>query len=192
MLTDEQKNKFSSLKVEIIDINILAHCFVRKFNRLGYIFQKSTRHHIYEEFVALRYMENGLILHLTNLDDDKSHFSFRKVLKEINKSPQNPNQLKKINGLLDTYRDDLKKTKLKTVHRNDRIAHLNYDEDLRLDQFLNFEKELYPLIKSANLIGDFVWGTKINCSFNLSSYEKLDFRNLNENLKVNVSEEKGF
>lgn len=56
MLTDEQKNKFSSLKLEIIDINILAHCFVRKFNRLGYIFQNSTRHHIYEEFVALRYI----------------------------------------------------------------------------------------------------------------------------------------
>lgn len=190
MLTDEQKNKFSSLKVEIIDINILAHCFVRKFNRFGYLFQNSTRHHIFEEFVSLRYMENGLILHLTNLDDDSSKFSFRKVEKEIKKSRQDQKQLTKFNKLLDTYRQDI--NKLKTAHRIRRIAHLNYDEELRLDQFLNFEKELYPLIKSANLIGDFVWGTKINCSFNLSSYEKLDFRNLNENLKVNVSEEKGF
>lgn len=190
MLTDEQKNKFSSLRVEIVDINILAHLFVRKFNRLGYIFQKSTRHHIYEEFVALRYMENGLILHLTNLDDDGSPFSFRGVSKVINKSLKDQNQLREFNGLLKTYRQDI--NKLKTDHRNYRIAHFKYDEDLPLDQFLNFEKELYPLIKSANLIGDFVWGTKINCSFNLSSYEKLDFRNLNENLKVNVSEEKGF
>jgi hypothetical protein len=76
MLTDEQKNKFSSLRVEIIDINILAHFFVKKFNRFGYLFQESTRHHIIEEFVSLRYMENGLILHLTNLDDDNSSFSF--------------------------------------------------------------------------------------------------------------------
>lgn len=136
-------------------------------------------------------MENGLILHLTNLDDDDSTFSFRSVSKEIHKSLQDQNQLRKFNGLLKTYRRDI--DKLKKGHRNIRIAHLNYDEDLPLDQFLPFEKELYPLIKSANLIGDFVWGTKINYSFNLGSYEKvLDFRNLTENLKVNVSEEKGF
>jgi len=191
MLTDEQKNTFSSLRVEIIDINILAHFFVRKLNRFGYLFQKSTRHHVLEEFVSLRYMENGLILHLTNLDDDDSNFSFRKVLKEINKSPQDQKKLRKFTGLLKTYRQDI--NKLKTDHRIRRIAHLNYDEDLSLDQFLPFDKELYPLIKSANLIGDFVWGTKINGRFNLGSYEKsLDFRNLTENLKVNFSEEKGF
>ncbi len=40
MLTDEQKNKFSSLRVEIIDINILAYSFVRKLNRFGYLFNK--------------------------------------------------------------------------------------------------------------------------------------------------------
>ena len=191
MLTDEQKNTFSSLRVEIIDINILAHLFVRKLNRIGYLFQKSTRHHIFEEFVSLRYMENGLILHLTNLDDDHSKFSFRSVEKEIKKSLKDQKQLKKFNKLLDTYRQDI--NKLKTAHRNMRIAHLRYEEDLRLDQFLNFDKDLYPLIKSANLIGDFVWGTKINYSFNLGSHEKiLDFRNLTENLKVNRSEEKGF
>jgi len=192
MLTDEQKNKFSSLRVEIIDINILAHFFVRKLNRFGYLFQKSTRHHVFEEFVSLRYMENGLILHLINLDDDddSSNFSFRSVYKEINKSRQDPNQLRRFKKLLRTYREDLKKLK---TERNVRIAHLNYDEDLPLDKFLNFDKELYPLIKSANLIGDFVWGTKINYSFNLGSHEKiLDFRNLTENLKVNVNEEKDF
>lgn len=191
MLTDEQKNTFSSLRVEIIDINILAHLFVRKFNRIGYLFQKSTRHHIFEEFVSLRYMENGLILHLTNLDDDRSKFSFRSVEKEIKNSLKDQKQLKKFKKLLDTYRQDI--NKLKTGHRNMRIAHLRYEEELRLDQFLNFDKDLYPLIKSANLIGDFVWGTKINYSFNLGSHEKiLDFRNLTENLKVNRSEEKGF
>jgi hypothetical protein len=135
-------------------------------------------------------MENGLILHLINLDDDEnSNFSFRSVYKEINKSRQDPNQLRIFKKLLRTYREDLKKLK---TERNVRIAHLNYEEDLPLDKFLNFDKELYPLIKSANLIGDFVWGTKINCIFNLGSYEKLDIRNLNENLKVNLSEEKGF
>jgi hypothetical protein len=191
MLTDEQKNKFLSLRVEIIDINILAHSFVRKLNRFSYLFQKSTRHHVFEEFVSLRYMENGLILHLTNLDDDSSNFSFRGVSKEINKSPQDQKQLRLFNKRSKTYTQDI--NKLKTTHRNFRIAHLNYDEELPLDKFLDFDKELYPLIKSANLIGDFVWGTKINYSFNLGSHEKiLDFRNLTENLKVNFSEEKGF
>jgi len=136
-------------------------------------------------------MENGLILHLTNLDDDGSPFSFKSVAKVINKSLKDQNQLRKFNGLLKTYRQDI--NKLKTDHRNHRIAHFKYDEDLSLDQFLPFDKELYPLIKSANLIGDFVWGTKINYSFNLGSHEKiLDFRNLTENLKVNVNEEKDF
>jgi len=61
MLTDDQKEKYSSLKVEVIDMNILTHFFIRKINRIGYLFQKTTRHHILEEFTALRYMENGLI-----------------------------------------------------------------------------------------------------------------------------------
>jgi hypothetical protein len=157
MLTDEQKKYFYLLRVEIIDINILAHCFVRKFNRFGYLFQKSTRHHIFEEFVSLRYMENGLIIHLTKLDDEDAKFSFRRVFKEINKSRPDPNQLRRFKKLLKTYRDDIKK--LKTA-RNYRIAHLNYYEELPLDKFLNFDKELYPLIKSANLMGDFVWVRK--------------------------------
>ena len=191
MLTEEQKEKFSSLRVEVIDINILAHSFIRKINRFDFLFKDTTRHYIFEEFVALRYMENGLILHLTNLDDDSSDYSFRSAIKELNKTVKDQKQRDSVNKLLKDYRKDL--GNLKNKYRNYRIAHLNYSEDLNLDEFLNFNKELFPLIKSANLIGDLVWGTKIDYSFNLGKYEgKLDFRKLTENLKVDITEEKGF
>lgn len=191
MLTKEQKEKFSSLRVEIIDVNILAHLFIRKINRFGFLFKNTTRHHIFEEFVALRYMENGLILHLTNLDDDSSDFSFRSVIKELNKTIKDQKQRDSFNKKLKEYRRDL--GNLKNNHRNYRIAHLNYGEDLNLDEFLNFEKELFPLIKFANLIGDSIWGERISYGFNLGKYEnELDFRKLTENLKVDFNQEKGF
>ncbi len=38
MFTPTQKDDFGILRAEIIDLNILAHCFVRKMNRFGYLF----------------------------------------------------------------------------------------------------------------------------------------------------------
>lgn len=191
MLTDEQKIEFSSLRVEIIDLNILSHFFIRKRNRLGYLFQNSTRHHIFEELVALRYMENGLILHITNLDDESAKFSFRSATKSLNKSIKDQQQRDHLNKTLKKFRIDL--NNLKNKHRNNRIAHLNYCEDLNLDEFLNFDKELYPLIKLANIIGDLIWGDRITYLFKLGEFEEvLDFRKLTENLVVNLGKEKGF
>jgi hypothetical protein len=122
MLTEQQKVVFASLKVEVIDLSILTYFFIRKMNRLGYIFQNSTRHFLLEEFVALRYMENGLILHLTNLDDDSSHYSFRKVLKEVNNTVSDQKKILLLKSKLDAYRKDI--NYLKVQHRNTRIAHL--------------------------------------------------------------------
>lgn len=191
MLKEEQRENFSSMRVEIIDINILTHSFTRKINRFVYLFQNTTRHHIFEEYIALRYMENGLILHLVNLDDDKSSFSFRAIFKELNRVKNDQIKLKKLNELLKTYRSNLQK--LKNSHRNYRIAHLNYTTDLNLDEFLNFEIDLYPIIKEANLIADYMWGSKINYGFKLGSIEGiLNFRELTENIKINTSLEKGF
>ena len=146
---------------------------------------------MFEELVALRYMENGLILHLTNLDDDDSKFSFKTITKEINKTIKDQKQLKQLNDYLKVYRRDL--NKLKNNHRNFRIAHLNYTEDLNIDEFLNFNTELNPLLKDANMIGDLIWGKEINYGFKLGTFEEiLDFRRLTENLKVDISSEKGF
>lgn len=191
MLTHKQKEDFSSLRVEIIDLNILAHFFIRKINRFEFLFHNTSRHHIFEEFVALRYMENGLILHLTNLDDGSSYFSFKAVAKELNRTIKDQNQRNKLNKVLKGFRTDL--GKLKNKHRNYRIAHLNYKEDLNLDEFLNFDKEIYPLIKSANLIADLIWGEKIDYKFKLGTFEGiLDFRKLTEDLKIDIGGEKDF
>lgn len=117
MLTDKQKSDFSPLRIEIININILAHSFIRKLNRFSYLSQNTTRHHMFEEFVALRYIENGLILHLTNLDDDSSSsgFSFRSVAKEINRTHKDQKRINKFNGLLKGYRRDLNNLKKQII-----------------------------------------------------------------------------
>lgn len=191
MLTNYQKEKFSSLRVEIIDMNILVHLFIRKINRFTFLFKNTTRHHIFEEFVALRYMENGLILHLTNLDDDSSEYSFRSAIKELNRTIKDQKQRDDFNKLLKEYRRNL--GNLKNNHRNRRIAHLNYSKDLSFDEFLNFDKEIYPLIKTVNSIGDTIWGEKIAYRFNLGKNEgELDFRKLNEELKIDFNDEEDF
>jgi hypothetical protein len=191
MLTDKQKEKFLSLRVEIIDLNILSCFYVRKINRLGYLFQHSTRHYMLEEFTALRYMENGLILHLTNLDDDSSSYSFRKVLKEVNSSIKDQKILREFKSKLDSYRQNV--NGLKNKHRNLRIAHLNYLEDLNIDEFLNFDAYLKPLIKQANEIGDYIWGEKIRYLFKLGSLEGvLDFREIFEELKFDINAQREF
>ncbi|MES2517257.1 MAG: hypothetical protein V4585_04060 [Bacteroidota bacterium] len=191
MLTIQQKDSFSSLKVELIDLNILTYCYVKKHNRIGYLFKKTTRDYIFEEFNALRYMENGIILHLTNLDDDKSEFSFRAIQKEINKSTKDQKKLNNLKIKLDNYRRSL--NKLKNQHRNNRIAHMSYIKDLNLDEFLNFDSYLKPLIFQANQIGDFLWGEKIIYKIRLGSQEgDLDFRKIFESLKFDINGQKDF
>ena len=191
MLSEKQKHKFISLRVELIDLNILACFYIRKYNRLGYLFEKTTRHYLLEEFSALRHMENGLILHLTNLDDDSSLFSFRKISKEINKTIVNQAELKKFKKLFDSFR--YKVNYIKVQHRNKRIAHLNYLEDLKIDGFLDFDDLIKPLIVDANEIGDLLWGEKIDYKFKLGSLEGvLNYRDLFESLKSDINGQKEF
>ena len=191
MLTEEQKKGFSSLRVELIDLNILACFYIRKFNRTGYLFQNSTRHFMLEEFTALRYMENGLILHLTNLDDDSSTYSFRQILKATSKTYKDQKGIKDLKKKFDAYRKNVNGLKVK--HRNIRIAHLNYFEDLNMDEFLNFDSILKPLIAEANEIGDVVFGEKVAYRFKLGTYEGiLNFRDIFETLKFDVNGQREF
>lgn len=191
-LNQSQKDEFASLRVEILDLNVAAHFFIRKINRLGYIWQKTTRQFCLEEFIALRYLENGIILHLSNLDDDNSLYSFRAAQKSFNKANSNKTKdIKQLNEMLKTYRKNL--NELKVFHRNHRIAHLNYNTDLRFDEFLKFDKQLLPLILEANGIADQFWGEKIKVHFMLGSLEgNLDFRKDTENLKIDINAVKGF
>jgi hypothetical protein len=191
MLSNEQKEDFSSLRVEIIDLNMLACFYVRKINRLGYLFQKSTRHFMLEEFTALRYMENGIILHLTNLDDDNSSFSFRQILKATNKTIKDQKQIRALKKKLDSYRQ--KVNNLKTKHRNKRIAHLNYLTDLNFDEFLNFDNYIKPLISEALELADFIWGERIEYRFKLGTLDgTLNFREIFEGLRYDITSQKEF
>ena len=83
MLSEEQKQEFTSLRVEIIDLDICASFFVRKANRFAYLWRETSRAFVLEELTALRYLENGIILHLTNLDDDKKVPTFHSVPRKL-------------------------------------------------------------------------------------------------------------
>jgi hypothetical protein len=193
MLTEEQKKQFTSLRVEIIDLDICASFFIRKANRFAHLWHATSRAFILEELTALRYLENGIILHLTNLDDDNhnSDFSFRSAATEFNKSSKNPKTIKALHETLKSYRKEINELKVK--HRNNRIAHLNYDEELGFDQFLNFEKMLLPVILEANRIADMLWGENINAIFDLGSWEgKLDFKTNLSGLKMDGNATKNF
>lgn len=183
MLTDKQKTDFASLRVEILDLNVVSYFFIKKINRFAYLFQKTSREYVLEEFIALRHMENGIILHLTNLDDDSSKYSFQKIAKDINKTIKDPEILKNLNQKIKEYRKNINTLKVK--HRNSRIAHLNYDNDLNFDQFLNFASQLRPFILEANKLADLIWGEKINVYFKLGAFEGiLDFRKDTENFTI--------
>lgn len=193
MIDEKLKSELTGLRFEIIDLNTLSYFYVRKLNRSGYLFKETGREFILEEFIALRYLENGLILHLTNLDDDGSNYSFRSARKLINATniAKNQKTLNTLNNKITSYRKNI--NRLKTEHRNKRIAHINSIELPGLDEFLNFESYLKPLVLQANEIGDFIWGKEINVKFKLGSHEGiLDFRKLNKELVVDLEKTKGF
>lgn len=179
------------MRVEILDLNVLAYFYVRKLNRLAHVIKTTTREYLLEEFTALRYMENGIILHLTNLDDDSSNFSFRTTSAAFKRNTKDQKAQTAIHETLKTFRKNL--NDVKVAHRNKRIAHLNYEKDLRFDEFLDFEQVLLPLINEVNTIGDRFWGEKINVKFKLGSLEgHIDFRKDPNDLKVDVNKNDGF
>ena len=191
MLDSSLKEELKGIRFELIDLNQAAYFYVRKMNRIEYIFQKTTREYVLEELYALRYLENGLILHLTNLDDKDSKYSFRTAQKQLNKLPVDQKLLRNLNQGLDDFRKKI--NHIKTQHRNSRIAHINSLDFPNLDEFLNFDSELKPLINKANQIGDLIWGEKIQNKFKLGSMEGiLDFRELFNQLEINLSANRDF
>lgn len=193
MKIEKLQEEFMGMRFEIIDMNQSSYFFIRKMNRMQYVIQKTTREFMLEEFFALRYLENGIILHLTNLDDESSKYSFRKAHKFINKNniTQDQAYLKKLKEKIDSYRQSV--NKLKTEHRNIRIAHINSLDFPEIDEFMNFEKKLKPLIVEANSIADFIWREEIEVQFKLGSLEGiLNFRNAIKELEVDYSKNKYF
>ena len=196
MITKEvrdQFEEFTGMRFEVIDLNYLVYFYMQKRNRLGYVFTKTNRSFMLEELIAIRYLENGIILHLTNLDDDKnSRFSFRRLRKIITREKliTNQDQLDILNNKIDLYRKDV--NSLKNQHRNKRIAHANSLDFPELENMMDFETFLKPLVQKANELGDFLFGESIQIKYKLGSYEGiLDFRKLNEELVLDLDKNKG-
>lgn len=191
MYTEELKEEFSGIRIELVDLNTSTYFYVTKANRFQYLFQKTTRKFIIEEFTSLRYLENGIILHLTKLDDEKAEYSFQAILKKLNKLPVDQKKLKLITKKIKQYRQKI--NFLKNEHRNLRIAHLNTLDYPEIDDFLHFEKKLKPLILEANEIGDFLFNKKLGYKFKLGSIEGyLDYRQPLEEMEIDFKSTDGF
>ncbi len=191
MLNAQQKEEFASLRVEVLDLDVCVNFFIRKSNRFAYLWRETSRAYILEELTALRYLENGVILHLMNLDDDNSKYSFRSAAVAFNKTCKDQKVIRELKEDLKTYRKNL--NRLKVEYRNHRIAHLNYDDDLRFDQFLPFESILLPIVLEANEIAEKLWGEPIRVVFDLGSWEgKLDFKKNLAGLKRDINAITGF
>tara|TARA_R110002124_G_scaffold286766_1_gene468626 strand:- start:795 stop:1370 length:576 start_codon:yes stop_codon:yes gene_type:complete len=191
MYREELKDDFSGIRIELVDLNTSTYFYVTKANRFQYIFQKTTRRFIIEEFTSLRYLENGIILHLTKLDDEKAEYSFQTILKKLNKLPVDQKKLKFLTKKIKHYRQKI--NFLKNEHRNIRIAHLNTLEYPDIDDFLHFEKKLKPLILEANEIGDFLFNKKLGYKFRLGSLEgHLDYREPLEKMEIDFKSTDGF
>jgi hypothetical protein len=189
MLTEILKNELKGLRYEIIDLNQSSYFFALKINRLRETFFKRTRVSLLEELITMRYLENGIILHLTNLDDDNSNYSFRKTRKVISKNPliAKTKEFKNLKIKLNEYRRSI--NHLKTKHRNKRIAHINTDKFPEINEFLNFNLYVKPLIEKANEIADIIWGAEINVKLKIGSIEGiLDFRNELKNINTKEKE----
>ncbi|WP_339624059.1 hypothetical protein [uncultured Winogradskyella sp.] len=183
MYTEVLKEDFSGIRIELIDLNTSTYFYVTKANRFKYLFQNTTRKFVIEEFTSLRYLENGIILHLTKLDDEKAEYSFQTILKKLNKLSVDQKKLKILTKRIKQYRQKI--NFLKNEHRNLRIAHLNTLKYPEIDDFLNFEEKLKPLILEANEIGDFLFNKKLGYRFKLGSLEGyLDYRKPLEKMEI--------
>lgn len=120
MYTEELKKDFSGIRIELVDLNTSTYFYVTKANRFQYLFQNTTRKFVIEELTSLRYLENGIILHLTKLDDEKAKYSFHTILKKINKLPVDQKKIKLLTKKVKQYRQKI--NFLKNEHRNIRIA----------------------------------------------------------------------
>lgn len=179
MLNDELKEKYAPLRNEIVDMNISMYFLTDKAKHLKAALQ-TDRELMLLVLTSFRYFENGLIMHLTNLDDEKSSEKcFHDARKDLERIKCDAKKLKKVKKDIKAFRKAI--NPLKTEHRNIRIAHLNLEsrEDiLELDEFMLVD-ELKSLVDKANEIGDALWGKKIQVLFKMggiSTEGHLDFR----------------
>lgn len=191
MLNDVQKMEFNPLRFEIIDLNQSAFFYLQKMCRLGYLLKNTSRRFFLEEITAIRYLENGIILHLTNLDDGDSNYSFRRVSKVIGRISRNQAEQKVFNDKLKDFRQNINNIKVK--HRIARIAHLNSEKFLEPLEFLSFSNVLKSLILEANSIADLLWNERIIVKYELGSIEGiLDYREEVENSIIDFDKHSGF
>ncbi|MBB6328401.1 hypothetical protein FHS59_004044 [Algoriphagus iocasae] len=178
MLTSDLKEKYHPLKIEVIDSNVSMHFLKTKMQYFEDSL-KISRDHMLFVIISWRYIENGLIMHLTNLDDERSSQSFHSARKDLERINSDPTKLKKLKTKIKVFRQEIRF--LKNDHRNIRIAHINHRkiEDIpEMYDFIELSK-LNSLVKMANEIGDMLWGQEIKALFKMGSiYTEgyLDFR----------------
>jgi len=179
MLPEELRKSFKPLRNELNEMNMSWYFLTQKSKLINDSFREGRELMLFS-FVALGYLENGLVLHLTSLDDEKnSDFSFHSARKELEKINCDAVKLKDLKKSIADFRKEA--NFLKTKHRNIRIAHINHKSlvDIKeLDDFMEIDV-LQNLVSKANDIGDLLFGEEIRPLFKMGGITNeghLDFR----------------
>jgi AbiU2 len=174
-MNEINKRTFAPVKSEMYQLLLCAFCYEQKLKNLGERLKKESRAFLLEEMTALRYLSNGIVLHLCNLDDDVSNWSLRSLRKAVAKLPGTQETVTTSNELLKQYRSAL--NKLKTKHRNEFIAHRNADEYPDPFELPDYRTSFKDLIQLALLTLECLWGAKIEFGFHLGSRDRtIDFK----------------
>jgi predicted RNA-binding protein with RPS1 domain len=145
--------------------------FQLAYNRISGFsdFQDISRSEFVDRWLALKAIENDLVVRICKFDDDtKGVHSFKKAINELTATHPNKNQIKEKTKQFSQLIRDLKQSR-----RNENLAHLKIGkEDLQYDPKYN----LIPAIKLIIEIVDLMTDNRVKYEWNDGQYEKFDLR----------------
>lgn len=160
-------NHVNAFRTEMLMILRFQLAFNRtlKFPNL----QDLTRSDFVDRIIALKTIENDLLIRICKFDDDtKGVHSFPKALLEVN--PTHPNKIE-IVKMVKLFRQSI--TPLKRNRRHIKLAHLKIGE---VDDDYELHYDFVPVIKIMVLIIDLMNEKRIEYNWSDGRYEKFDLR----------------
>lgn len=174
-MDEKMKVRFSPVKSEMYQLLLTTYCYERKLGSLGDRLKNESREFLLEEVTALRHLSNGIILHICNLEDDRSDWSMRAMTKTMGKIKDYAHRTKECTDILKRYRAQI--NEFKTKHRNQFIAHRsgeNYPDPFDLP---DYRTEFREIIQTALSALQCIWGGSMDFGFHLGSRDRtIDFK----------------
>ena len=175
-MDEKLKTQFAPVKSEMYQLLLSAYCYERKFEGLTERLKNESREFLLEEVTSLRHLSNGMILHICNLDDDRSDWSMRSITKSMGKIGEYASRTKECTDLLKRYRAQINDFKMR--HRNQFIAHRNCEDYPDPFDLPDYRIEFREIIQTGLSALQCMWGSTLEFGFRLGSRDlTLDFKN---------------